>query len=440
MTFRVCNIPFSNIGVFVSKFRVQFFLEMADRGRNLLLRHSTEAEIQSLQLRFDEITANIPTARASLHLPGIGHSFWQTANANISNDFQREQYIVANYDQISPTGGQIIQQSDLQLQLRSFIFNVQSYLALTVPLYSIDDSFNYEIGYIDDQPMVKIPVYYHGLPQTWQSGQPMSNHGVRRWHGTRTNVLAAILTGGLRTSPLSHGVIGTWLTGDARLAVHWNQNCLDEFPTAVLQLWVDHQSINCSQAVRAGHISRGCAEPDTGCDLANIIIEAVHLRIPTMRHQAWQLQFRANLYETILTLAPPDLANQIFRECFILTSWRLCYRGVSGCLSPTFGGPFESAYPIAINLSIICTQILWALQITSPRRRIEHFALIPRDAIPDRLALYLESAYPNILQFFRGLPCVVINNQETWRSDIRLQVQRWAVSQYSYSPQFEDSL
>ena len=270
-----------------------------DLGRQLLLRHSTDDEIQRLQQRFDETISHIPTARASLHLPGLGHRFWESANANVSNDFQREQHIVSLYDQISPTGGDIIPLPSLQLQLRTFVYNVQSYLSQSVALYSVDNSFNYEIGIIDDQPMIKIPIYYHGLPQTWQSGLPMSNHGVRRWHGTRTNVLAAILTGGLRTSPLAHGVVGTWLTGDARMAVHWNQNCLDEFPTAVLQLWVDNQSINTSRAVRAGHISRGCASPEPGHQLSNLVIEAVHLRIPTVRHQAWQLEFRAHLYETI---------------------------------------------------------------------------------------------------------------------------------------------
>ena len=112
-----------------------------------------------------------------------------------------------------------------------------------------------------------------------------------RWHGTRTNVVAS---GGLRTSPLAHGTIGT------RLAVPWNQNCLDEFPTAVLQLWIDNHCINCSQAFRAGHISRGCAE------LSNIIIEAILLRHRLL---------------------------DALRQCFNLTSWRLGSRGVSGCLS-----------------------------------------------------------------------------------------------------------
>ena len=410
-------------------------------GRDLLLRYSSDAEIQTLQQRFDEITAAIPTARAQLGLPGLGHSFWRTANAaHTTNQFQRDQYIVSQFDHISPISGPIISSTDLNAQLRAFIFNLQTYLSDTNPMYSIDDSCNYEIGFIDDQPMIKIPVYFHGLPQTWQSGIPMSQPGLRRWHGTRTNVLPAILAGGLRTSPLAHGVIGTWLTGDARMAVHWNQNCLDEFPTAVLQLWVDNSCINSSRAVRAGHISRGCAQPQPGHTLANIIIEAIHLRIPTVRHQAWQLQFRANLYDTIATLVPEHLVSLVFRECFILTSWRICYRGVSGCLDTTFGGPFEHAYPISINLSIVATQILWALQVTSPRRRVEHLAMIPRAAIPDRLADYLDATYPGILQFFRGAPCAVILDNQTWRSDIRLQVQRWAVSLYSFTPQFEDSL
>ena len=45
-----------------------------DVGRNLLLRYSTDAEIQTLQQRSDEVTAEIPTARAQLGLPGLGHS------------------------------------------------------------------------------------------------------------------------------------------------------------------------------------------------------------------------------------------------------------------------------------------------------------------------------------------------------------------------------
>ena len=247
----------------------------------------------------------------------------------------------------------------------------------------------------------------------------MTNHGVRRWHGTRTNVVAAILSGGIRTSPLAHGTIGTWVTGDSRLAVHWNQNCLDEFPTAVLQLWIDNQCINCSQAIRAGHISRGCAEPQPGHELSNIIIEAIHLRVPTLRPQEWQLEFRAYLYDTMQSLVPADRLLDAVRECFILTSWGLCYRGVSGCLSSEFGGPLNSAYPVAINLSIIITQIRWGLSITSPRRRLEHFAMIPRAAIPPVFADYLEQKYPLILKYFTGAQCQIVQSGQVWRSDIK---------------------
>ena len=226
------------------------------------------------------------------------------------------------------------------------------------------------------------------------------------------------------------------MTGDIRLAVNWSVNPLDEFPTVVLQLWVDSTSLVTTQAVRAGNITRAVSVPPAGQILPNIQIEQLILRIPTEHHVNWQQTFRAALQSSISDLVPPNLTVKIFTETWTLASWRICYRGVPGSMEAEFGGPFDAAYPISINLSLVLAQILWSLSVVAPKTRLRHLALVCTSTIPGPLQNFFAANYPGILNHCIAPPSPTAAQDNIWACEYKFMLHRWAVMQYQYEPDF----
>ena len=403
-----------------------------DFGRRILLRYTSAQELDSQQERYERDLANLHAVTAQPHLPGIGHAFWQGSEVFRNPTLQMDEMLVSRYAILSPLLGTILDPDNLARQVDSWKRNVSNHLARDA-LYRFADS-PVIFGQVGDAPHIGIPVAFTGPPQVWQNAVPMTSAGLRRFHGTRTNVTVSIMSCGVKSSPTSHGHSGVWMTGDIRLAGSWNINPLDEFPTAILQLWVDHTSMVTSQAVRAGNITRAVSVPPQGTELPNLHIEQMYLRIPTVEHVHWQKGFHAAVIRAIQKLAPTHAWQSVFQEVWALTSWRLCYRGSPGSMELDFGGPFSSAFPLAINLSLVLAQILWGLSVSSARKKLYHFTAVPRMAVPQPIQEFLADTYPDILRFFTAPSTEAMSTGEIWRIDYRATVQRWSVQAYHYDP------
>ena len=412
-------------------------------GARMLAKFADPLDIQQRQQQYEEAIALLHTAVYQEHLPGIGHEFWKTANAALEvHRHQTDQFEVAQYAMLNPTAGRIISHDGLITLLRRWTSNINDHLqqeaVLIPPLYRFAAQPP-QFGQAGEEPTVALNLEPVGPRHLWQNGLPAVQPGLRRFHGTRTNVVMSIMLGGLRVSPESHGQTGVWVTGDVRLAVAWNINPLDEFPSATLQLWVSHENLVTNQEVRAGNITRGVVTPPPNCSLPNLHLESILLRIPTEDHVNWQKTFRAALSAAVqaATQQGPLLRASIFTETWVLISWRICYRGVVGSLAPDFGGPFESATPFAVNVSMVMAQILWALSVTSPRTRLRHLATVCASTIPPILQQFLNDNYPCILNHCCAPSNKIIEFGDIWSTRETLKLRRWALMRYNYEPVYE---
>ena len=340
---------------------------------------------------------------------------------------------------LDPTAGGVVSNSRLGEMVQRWTANINHHLeqraGLIPPLYRFAPD-SPQFGQAGEEPTIALPLEFLGQPQRWQNGMPTLTPGLRRYHGTRTNVAMSIMLAGLRSSPMAHGQTGVWMTGDIRLAVNWSVNPLDEFPTVVLQLWVDSTSLVFNSDVRAGNITRAVSVPPAGQILPNLQIEQLMLRIPTENHVNWQQTFRAALQAAINNLVEQNLRDSIFVEVWTLTSWRICYRGVPGSMNTDFGGPFDAAYPISINLSLILAQILWSLSVAAPRTRLRHLELVCVSTIPGPLQNFFATNYPGILNHCTAPPSATADQDNIWSCEYKFMLRRWAVMQYHYEPDF----
>ena len=118
-------------------------------------------------------------------------------------------------------------------------------------------------------------------------------------------------------------------------------------------LWLTGQSVHDLQCLGIKIVST--SSPQLYYNFGSTIIVSIALRPFVLAISAEAAQnfptsllkrsiYEYQLYDTMQSLVPAHRLLDAPRECFNLTSWRLCSRGVSGCLSSEFGGPLNSAY------------------------------------------------------------------------------------------------
>ena len=97
-------------------------------------------------------------------------------------------------------------------------------------------------------------------------------------------------------------------------------------------------------------------------------------------------------------------------------------------MKPDFGGPFDFAFPYAINASLSLTQTIWALSTYSPNTKLRHLATIPASSIPEPLQDLLHHLYPDIMNLMDQRIPDIFQSGEAWRTDVKVPVKPWSLT------------
>ena len=200
---------------------------------------------------------------------------------------------------------------------------------------------------------MKVPVSHTGGEHFFQNGQKIANSDktVTAYHGTRACLIGGILRDGLHGA-YGHNFFGAWVRdvedyfGEYALlaALQWRPDNMDRFRTVALQLKVctdhptkTHQNKMVVMSEDCAKVSAEAAAFPEKCPLPPVLIEAIHLGLPTNLETSTQsVQIRDLIYKSFEGVYAKsqcfDKKNyrHIRNALFRLVSDRIHYWGFGG--------------------------------------------------------------------------------------------------------------
>ena len=340
---------------------------------------------------------DVPSSRR-LSLPGLGSEFWQHSRAHIyagalppsmpssivefaclRNQCDHQVFFRYLFDQLRP-------------------FDTGPYAGL---------QWN-NVGVLNDSlqsVLLRIPL--HTTFSTWQNEEPIHGQPPVKFHGTREVNLPGVLTQGLHSSAISHGVTGLWVNSSLQNALTWNQSALDASPGLALE--VAHDPDLCRQnrdimGHGAGRDTRFCIQLQNHQRLPSVRVVALIVAMPTRVRWAWftqYLQMLPVMFRYVLSLPlghslHESKLDEVCRQFHRLTAFRLAYGSQAHAMKSQFGGPFEMVYSGIVHISIALTRFLWIAQLESVPHRTKAFPSFRMSQLPHPIRLFLVQKWPEL--------------------------------------------
>ena len=176
----------------------------------------------------------ISVTSRSTPLPGIGHRFWQTAQAHL---------YAMEFAPYMHESCHVVEMHEVAMSSAA----VMDYLK---HCWDLENKSLYHMRWNEAQCykqsefiFIDIPVSFKH-PDRYQDGQPIiKDKCMKLFHGTRETNVRNILHQGLQSSHLAHKVIGTWVNSCFAEAINWNYSILDLLPGVALTVKCNKQEL-----------------------------------------------------------------------------------------------------------------------------------------------------------------------------------------------------
>jgi hypothetical protein len=361
-------------------------------------------------------------------LPGIGHEYWKTA---------RDQFL---HSTLPPSMDVNFQVNDQNLQpgqwkeITKWILNnwldhqnysIYCFMTQHAQLFSTKNNIL----------VLRIPTMRTDGTHIYQNMEPMQPPYVRTYHGTRADLLPGIMTSGLKSSYLSHGVTGTWTNFDAETALHWISSAFEFFPAMALEIITAREHIVNNVRVRKGHNLRAVVKLEPAHALPSLHISAVIVTLPsTLRIQiysrikhavastaAYLHELQSKTHGQQLAIPTPTL----YAHIWALSAARCTYMNNPQVKNNQLWGGFTDTIPEAVQyITIHLPLAIYILtNLTNIDNKVKHLALLQPQHLPQTIKDLLLELAPSLPQFWDDS-----NNIEPvqlWASNKYIEVEKW---------------
>ena len=289
----------------------------------------------------------------------------------------------------------------------------------------------------DDGYFMRIPMCdsFH----VYQNGEPVIDTPTILYHGTRAVNLLGILSNGLQSSEVSHGVKGLWLNSKHEAALNWNQSAFDFAPGIALEVAADPAYLRQNRRIMGqgeGRENRHCLELQPDQDLPSANICALHIGLPKDQRIKWYVQTSELFTHTVDYLvqlpcnAPAsrfdaEIRARISTMLQTVTAFRLAYYSAETSMNEDFGGPYRKVLQAVIPLSIAITKFMWIIQLSSINKRSMMLPKFHMKNLPLVWRLFLTAKWPN-LHHWTNWQDIDDNSRSDWNLDKFVQVRPWS--------------